>query len=1153
MKKNNFEPFHWGRVLIKYIIMMKVAWVLMIASVLQVTAGNTLSYSQNSKLSPKLEDVTLEELIWAIKKETGFNFFYSSGDIASVKHLSIDIKDATAEEILEQALEGTGLVFEIIHKTVIIKKSKTPILEPIEKPVEQQPQTREVRGLVRDDRGSMLPGVSVVVKGTLIGTSTANDGTFRLECPVASEILVFSFIGMKSQEINITGKSHVEVTLVSETVGVDEVVVVGYGTQKKESVVGAITQVNNETLVKSGNQTITNAIAGKLSGVLTIQQTGEPGADQSEIIIRGLSSWNGSEPLVLVDGVERDFKDLDPNEVNTISVLKDASATAVFGAKGANGVIIVTTKRGIPSKPKLSMTASYGMEKATRIPDHIDSYTTLQLLNVGTMNSGLFSELIPQNALNEYKLPSSRLNSLRYPNVNWFDVISKPFAPTANANVNIQGGTSFIKYFCSLGYLYQGSYFNQYTDGEYLDTRYWYKRFNYRGNIDFALTKSTNLSFNIGGDVDVKNEQRITPWRYLYSTSPARYPAYFPEWVLEEVPDPDYPDDVGKRLVLNFGEFSPNPYTQMNNGQFNRYTGSKLFTDLILDQKLDFITQGLSVTGKVSLSTYFNSRTLYSTYQFPEYQLNYEDIGKPGVNPWYRNNQSNEVFSMEPLALKIGGLSDNYYRDLYYEFALNYARSFGLHSVTGLALMNRQQKNIGTQFPFYNEALVSRATYDYAHKYLMEINVSYTGSERFAPSNRFGLFPSGAVGWTISEEKFFKNAFPWVNKLKIRYSDGLTGSDYATNRWLYVSEYVRDLNGHITEDLLPNTGAQWEEARKRDIGLELGIFNSFSLTLDLFDEQREKMLLTPQNVTMLVASSFKELNLGKLKKHGIEIEAEYNKTNKNGLNYFVRGILGLNENRIIYKDDLIYAPDYTKAEGKPLGAQLEGIQLTGSGYYTSVNDIHNNVAPVSIGNINVGDYLFLDYNGDGTISVLDKHPIEGSMYPPVSYSLSSGFRYKGFDFSFMFQGNAGKYVEFNMQYETEFLQGNWRVHKSQLDYWTPTNPDATHATINWSGNGADPMLAWGGTAQLQGYATFIEDRYWRNADYLRLKEVYMGYTFDSRWLEQMMGVSNIHLYVTGNNLLTLTSLIEGDPERKDFYAGFYPQMSSVKIGMKLNF
>ncbi len=1153
MKKNKCGQSPWERVLFKAIIMMKVTWVIIVASVLHVTAGNNILYSQNTRLSMKLEDASLEELIWSMKRQTDFNFFYSSADIASVDHLDVNMRNATAEEILRDVLEGTDLTFEILHKTIIIKKADQVIVEPVVKPVEQQPQNREINGLVRDDKGNRLPGVSVVVKGTLTGTSSTPDGTFRLVCPVSSEVLVFSFIGMKSQEINVVGKNYVEVTLVSESVGVDEVVVVGYGTQKKESVVGAITQVSTEALVKSGNNTITNAIAGKLSGVLTIQQTGEPGADQSEIIIRGLSSWNGSEPLVLVDGVERDFKDLDPNEVNTISVLKDASATAVFGAKGANGVIIVTTKRGILSKPKLSMTASYGMEKATRIPDHIDSYTTMQLLNVGTMNAGLFTELISQKVLDEYKSPSSRLNSLRYPNVNWFDVISKPFAPTANANVNIQGGTNFIKYFCSLGYLYQGSYFNQYTDGEYLDTRYWYKRFNYRGNIDFALTKSTNLSFNIGGDVDVKNEQRYAPWRYLFSTSPARYPAYFPEWVLDEVPDPDYPDDQGKRLVLNFGEFSPNPYTQMNNGQFNRYTGSKLFTDLILNQKLDFITEGLSLSGKVSMSTYFNARTLYSTYQFPEYQLNYENIGKPGVNPWYRNNQSNEIFSMEPLELKIGGLSDNYYRDLYYEFALNYGRTFGLHSVTGLALMNRQQKNVGTQFPFYNEALVSRATYDYAHKYLLEINVSYTGSERFAPSNRFGLFPSGAIGWTVSEEKFFKNALPWVNKFKIRYSDGLTGSDYATNRWLYVSEYVRDLRGHITEDLLPNTGAQWEEARKRDIGLELGIFNSFSLTLDLFDEQREKMLLTPQNVTMLVASSFKELNLGKLKKHGIEIEAEYNKTTRPGLNYFIRGILGLNENRIIYKDDLVYAPDYTKAEGKPLGAQLSGIQLTGSGYYTTVDDIHLNVAPVSIGNINVGDYKFLDYNGDGTISVLDKHPIKGSMYPPVTYSFSGGFRYKGFDFSFMFQGNAGKYVEFNMQYETEFLQGNWRVHQSQLDYWTPVNPDASHATINWSGNGADPMLAWGGTAQLQGYATFIEDRYWRKADYLRLKEVYMGYTFKSKSLEQMIGVNDIQFYATGNNLLTITPLIEGDPERKDFYAGFYPQMSSVKIGMKLNF
>jgi TonB-linked SusC/RagA family outer membrane protein len=721
-----------------------------------------------------------------------------------------------------------------------------------------------------------------------------------------------------------------------------------------------------------------------------MQQSGEPGSDHSEIVIRGLSSWNGSQPLVMVDGVERDFRDMDPNEIATISVLKDASATAVFGAKGANGVIIVTTKRGTVGKPKLDVTASYGLSKATRIPDHISSYQTMSMYNQALMNGQQFTDLIPQNALNEYKNPSTPLNSLRYPDVNWFDIMTKPFASTANANFNVSGGTNFIKYFASLGYAYQGDFFKAYHDG-YDDTRYWYNRFNYRTNIDFNLTQNTTLSLNVGGETGVKNQPTDNPWRNLYSTGPSRYPAYFPAWVLEQVPDPDYPNDSGDRLAMNFGEFTGNPYTSMNQGSFNRYLDSKLFTDLILVQNLDFITKGLSVKGKVSLSTYYRNRSLTANYTFPQYQLNYDKIGTE-ENPWFRSGQGNEVFQQSPLDINVGELENDYYKDFYYELSASYNRAFGKHNVTGLVLANRQQKDKTIEFPYYNQGLVSRGTYDYAGKYMLEVNVGYTGSERFAPGKRYGFFPSGAIGWLVSEEKFMKNNVPWISKLKLRYSDGKVGSDIASNRWLYLSDYFKDNLGYIHEDLGPNLVSQWEEARKRDFGIELGLWNdTFTFGVDFFDENRKKMLLDPQSVTMLLGNSFKELNLGRLKKHGIELEAEYRNNTAAGINYFVKGIFGFNENRIIFKDDLPYAYDYQKAAGKPLGAQLSGVELTGSGYYTSVDDIHNNVSAIDLQKLNVGDYKFLDYNGDGKVTNLDKYPIPGSIFRRSPIRFRQGF------------------------------------------------------------------------------------------------------------------------------------------------------------------
>jgi len=1025
-------------------------------------------------------------------------------------------------------------------------------------PAEQQ---KKITGKVSDVAGVPIPGATVVASGTTIGTTTDIDGNFTLSVPAGTKTLLVSFVGMVSKDVTIGTNNNFRITLAESTVGLEEVVVVGYGTQRKESVVGAITQVNNQSLMRSGTSNVTNAITGKLSGVLTIQQTGEPGASNSEIVIRGLSSWNGSAPLVLVDGVERDFNSLDPNEVDKISVLKDASATAVFGARGANGVIIVSTKRGKIGKPVLDFSASYGVQKATRIPDHISSFTTMSMYNVGLMNGAKFQDLVPKSVLDQYANPSTPLNALRYPNVNWFDEVTRPYAPTINANFNVSGGTNFVKYFCSLGYLYEGDFFNAKQDGFY-DLSYKYNRFNYRTNVDFQLTPTTTLSFNLGGQTGIKNSPNDNPWRNLYATGPARYPAYFPAWVLQQVPDPTYPGDSGTRLAANFGEYTGNPYTSLNTGQFNQDLNTKLFTDVLFNQKLDFITKGLSFAGKAALSTYYVNRILTASWTFPQYILNYDDISKPGANPWNRiTSAGNEYYKQQPLDINVGSMQGDYYRDLYYEFGFNYENTFGKHSVTGLALMNRQQKNSETKFPYYNEGLVGRTTYDYDHKYLLEVNVGYTGSERFAPGNRFGFFPAGAIGWVVSEERFFKQAVPWISKMKLRYSDGLTGSDNAANRWLYNSGYYSDNNTtanlggpFLHEDLGANTTAQWEQARKRDIGLELEFFKSeLKINVDLFDEQRDKMLLTPRSVTMMVGNSFKDLNLGKLKKHGLELEVEYNHTTPTKLNYWAKGIFGYNENRIIFKDDPPYAPEYTKDAGKPLGSQINGVLLTGTGYYTSVNDIHNNPAPIDLYKINVGDYKFLDYKVDGKITSLDKYPIAGSTFPPITYSLSGGIIWNKFEFNCMFQGNQGKYVEYNQTYEVEFIKGDWRVHSSQLDYWAPNNPDANHSTLHYSGSSSADILFWGGGEADRGYQIAIQDRFWRKADYLRLKEVYLGYSMSSKLLSRLAGVSNLTVYGSGNNLWTLTNLIEGDPERKDFQQGFYPQMTVVKFGVKVNF
>lgn len=1096
----------------------------------------------------QVKTTTLADVFKTIKEKTGYVFFYSDDILADLeKEVMLQITSGSIDEILAPLFKNSGLTYEINGKQVIVKKKteRAPAKTSIQQPV-------ELTGLVVDEKGEPVIGANVFVKGTTTGVITDIDGKFILKIPSAASTLVISYIGYRSVEVKPGKRNHISIELEEDTEQLGEVVIVGYGVQEKESVVGAITQVGNKSLVQSGVSDVTAAIAGKLSGVLTMQQSGQPGSTTNEIIIRGVSSWNGSKPLVMVDGVERDFADLDPNEINTISVLKDASATAVFGAKGANGVILVTTKRGVESKPKLDFSVSYGIELPTRIPKHIDSYTTMRMYNVGLMNAGSFQDLTPQPVLNEYRNPSTPLNAIRYPDVNWFDVLARDFAPVTNANFNIRGGTNFVKYFASLGYYHQGSFFNSMNEG-YCDTRYKFDRFNYRGNLDFNLTHFTVLSFNIGGDISIQNTPGEDPWRPVYQASSTLYPAYYPAWVLEQVPDTDYPDASGDRLAAAQNDARGNPYSALHQGKFNEYTSSKLFTDLILNQALDGITEGLSFQAKVSLSTYYKNKSLTADWSIPQYTLDFDKIGT-NMNPWFREGEGNETWTQPPLDINVGELEKGYYSNLYYEFSLNYKRSFGKHGVTALALMSRQQKNAGTEFAYYNESWVGRATYNFDKKYLLEVNLGYTGSERFAPSNRFGFFPSGAVGWVVSEEKFFKQNISWINKLKFRYSDGKVGSDSADERWLYISDYSASGN-YIYEGKAPNLYAQWEEARKRDLGIEMAFLdNMITAGVDFFDEKRTHMLLNPQSNTMLIGNNgFKQLNKGAMKKHGVEVELGFNKLTSYGLSYNLKGIFGYSDNRIIYKDDLPYAPEYMKAAGKPYGAQLDGALVTGSGYYTSIDDIHNNPAPATVDKINVGDYKFLDFTADGKINVSDKFPIEGTLFPPVTFSLSGGVSYKNFDFSILFQGNTGKYVKYNEAFEVEFTGGSLRVHESQVDYWTPSNPKANHSTLHYTGQGNPPMLSWGGGDAYAGYNIMIKDRFWRKADYIRLKEVYLGYNFKPDYLKRWLGISAVTVYASGNNLFTVTNLLEGDPERKDFTRGFYPQMSTYKIGLKVAF
>ena len=1018
----------------------------------------------------------------------------------------------------------------------------------------QQP-TIQAKGRVVDTNGIAIAGAAVTVKGgSAGGTISDAQGAFTLRVR-KGDVLHVSFLGFQAREIAVTDASPLTIRLAEETHQVEDVVVVGYGVQKKESVLGAISQVNNEQLVNSGTTNITNAIAGKLSGVTTIQTGGQPGNNDANIFIRGVSSWNGSTPLVLVDGVERSFADIDPNEVASLSVLKDASATAVFGAKGANGVIIVTTRTGSTGKPKMNISLSYGLDFPTMIPDHIGSAQTAELLNVALKNAQSYGSMIPRSEIEEYARPSSRINSIRYPDNDWFDIAMRRCAQTINANYNVSGGSQRVKYFLSLGYSHEGSIFKDFS--EWSNANFRYDRINYRSNLDFDVTRSTKLSVKVGGVLGIKDtptDKTVSGmFNMMYSASPMMYPAYYPAWVLEEIPDTDYPDASGGRLSSPRTAYFGNIRTSLSTGEFEQTTDNKLYTDINFEQKLDFITKGLSVKANVSLSTYYSRISQTATNSNPTFYIDWNRYDAGDGNPWIYSAASEHVYENTPYAVTRGAMQNNYYVTFYWEGALNYNRTFGDHTVTALALFNQRENVKGTAFPYHSQGVVGRVTYDYKHKYLFECNLGYTGSEQFSPENRYGFFPSVAIGWVPSQERFWKEAMPWWSKLKIRYSDGLVGSD-SGSRWLYFSDYIKGGDSYIYEGAAANMVAQWEEARKRDLGIEMGWLNNrLTLNFDLFDEKRTNMLVKP-NVTMLVGTSYKEVNRGSMKKHGIDIELGWADRTSTGFGYNLTAMLSLNENRITNYEDAPYAPEYQKTAGKPYKGQTDGVSIVDSGYFESIDDIHNYPAYTTDWNfVNVGAYKYLDYSADGRLSVEDLHAIAGSQYPPVVGSFRAGFDYKGFEFSMLWYANLGKWVEYNKSWEIEFNKGDYRITHSQLDYWRPDNRDANHATLVYGGTSGHPMYMWAGGSGDAGAKMMLEGRTWRKADYLSLREIYLAYTFNAKRLRQKVGFRNLSIYLTANNLLTFSSLIEGDPASTTFTSGFYPQMTSIKLGVKIGF
>ena len=1012
-------------------------------------------------------------------------------------------------------------------------------------------KTVKIKGSVIDEDSKPVPGVAVLVKGhpEFGGTMTDEKGGFVFNVP-SDATVQFSCIGYKPVEMSVARNLDWMITMVEESVALEGTVVVGYGVQRKESVVGAITQVKAEDLEKTGTSDITSALAGKVSGLLVYSQNGAPGQSDATLILRGLSSWNGSAPLVMVDGIERSMNMLSPTDIASVSVLKDASATAVYGAKGANGVILVTTKTGSKGAPKFSINVEQGLNSPMWTPEHVEAGTVTRMANIAYKNTQSFGSQFSDEVIKKYEDQS---DPIRYPDVHWYDLLQKQFATSTNADFSVSGGSDRVRYYLGVSYVHEGSIIKEIYPG----TNFASGRINYRMNLDWDVTKSTLLSFKVGGVTNmVKNLASHSGSSWLFSTiyqSPTiTFPAYYPADVLKQYPDPNYPDADSDRVGANQGSKYENPYSALSDPDYVKNVNYRLFTDLILTQKLDFITVGLSATAKFGMTSAYARVSQEASTNFAKWNINWEAYDAGNTDIWeIQDNKSNYVWNDKPFSITQNNSPSGVSFITYLEGSLNYSRKFSRkHNVSALALYNQRQYNSGASFPKRTQSFVGRVTYDYKGKYLFESNIGVTGSEQFSPDYRYGVFPSAAVGYIVSKEKFWKRAMPWWSTMKIRYSNGWVGSDASGSNWLYYSSW-KQTSGYYQEEAAANVTARWETAHKQDLGFEMGFLkNKLTVNVDLYDEKRNDMLMPPV-VTAFVGVAYKDVNAGALKKHGFEVEANWRNTTSGGFTYSFGGMIGLSENRITKYGDAPYAPEYQKYAGTPLQSARTGDQLIDDKFFGSIDEIHGypNYA-TEWTNVVPGVYKFLDYVPDGKISQQDLHVLRGSTYAPGVYSFNVGGTYKGLTFKVLCTGTMGKYINYKRVNIVPFYAGAYVIHDSHLNYWTPTNRDSDIPALSFS----DEMYAWGGgTSTYPGYNLAIPDFTWKRSDYMTVKEVMVQYRFSGPNIKRILGVKHLAVGLVCNNLWTFSNIKDTDPQRLTTAANSYPTMRMLKLNVNLAF
>lgn len=1035
-------------------------------------------------------------------------------------------------------------------------------------------QETVVNGTVVDTNDEPLIGATIMVAKTTNGTTADFDGNFSIKCKPGVKLVV-SYVGY--QTVELPAKNGMRVVLKESSEMLDAVEVVAYGVQKKVTMTGAVSSIKNEDLTRTPVSSVNNVLAGQLSGVSTVQYSGEPGSDAAEIFVRGKATWGDSKPLIQVDGVERDMWDIDPNEIESISVLKDASATAVFGVRGANGVVLVTTKRGKEGKAKIDISLNFSAQQPTKLIEMANSVEYAEFYNYMNLSDGgspTFSDAV----IDRFK-SDKYSDQLRFPNQRWTDYIFKNTTLQQQHNVNISGGNKKVRYFVSAGFFSQGGIFNQFGNDDYAFD-YRYNRFNYRSNLDINVTPTTTVSVNVAGKLDNTKKPRTGQGasgmvKAIYGSTP--FSAYgFDQNGIYIAPntDPAYNTEYDAEgnpyvLTLPFIGSAPMTYVTYQPGAYHN-SANTITADLIIDQKLDVITKNLSLRVKGSYNSGFNQQKQLTASAATATPIMLPDGSVDLITTSFYDQPSYSVSGTGK------------WRNWYLEAALNWNRDFGDHGITALVLYNQSKEyypNTYSDIARGYVGLVGRVTYDYDNRYLAEVNFGYNGSENFAPGKRFGAFPAGSVGWVISNEKFMEDLNPYLSFLKLRATIGKVGNDKVSSsvsRFMYLPDpfgvnggallerpsgenpygynFGTGNGGYATqpgawEMQKNNPDVTWENAVKQNYAIDVQFFNDrLKTSFDYYREHRTDILLQNYSASTILGYNPPMTNYGIVDSWGWELSVGWNDMIGKDFSYWARFNLSYNDNKIVRDGQAPQTYDYQKTAGHRIGSRS---QLLFWGFYDETAPERYEAeygVPIptqlkSNKELNPGDPIYVDINGDGKIDGNDYSYDYGKTDDPRFIAgLNMGLEWKGLSFNCQFTGAWDVTRSISGAFRQPFYNaagdGQGGLLKTHLmDSWSETNVNAEYPR---------PTLSY-------NKHTYANSTLWeKDASYLRCKSMQVAYNFDMPWMKKI-GIKTLQLSVSAYNLFTFTKYQWGDPENRASSSPDYPLTRTYTAGLKIGF